>query len=37
MGNVRPVLFNTDMVQAILDGRKMVTRRVIKFPKNNLL
>lgn len=26
----KPILFNTDMARAILDGRKMVTRRVIK-------
>ena len=33
----KPILFNTDMVRAILDGRKMVTRRVIKpQPKSRL-
>ena len=26
----KPVLFNSDMVQALLDGRKEVTRRVVK-------
>lgn len=28
----KPVLFNTEMVQAILEGRKTVTRRVLKLP-----
>lgn len=29
MPNEKPILFNSDMVQAILDGRKTETRRVI--------
>ncbi|PEI02675.1 hypothetical protein CRM79_05270 [Pantoea agglomerans] len=32
----RPIIFNADMVRAVLDGRKTQTRRIIQSPAKNM-
>ena len=34
MNYTKPMIFNTEMVRAILEGRKTATRRVVKFPRD---
>lgn len=34
---MKPILFNTEMVQAIQDGRKTATRRVIRWDRNDVI